>query len=233
MDKIVYEYHPKYCSQCLNILPYRKRNYKFCSRSCSSSYNNKFKLKSQETRNKISKSVKLLGLIPKNKLYEYDSCKTIIDNRICINCYSFFKSSTNRKTCSNRCLYYVNKKNGVNAGRLSAAKQCKRSKDEIKLFDLCNNYFNDTKHNYVIQNGWDADIVLPELRVAILWNGIWHRKQMPHTNHSLSQVQNRDKIKLDLFKQNGWTTYVFEDNVWDPYSAFEFLKYMIGASSRI
>lgn len=35
-----YEKNPNLCSACSSPLPYKKRNYKFCSRSCSSSVNN-------------------------------------------------------------------------------------------------------------------------------------------------------------------------------------------------
>lgn len=44
-------------------------------------------------------------------------------------------------------------------------------------------------------NGWDADIIIPNIKVAVLWNGKWHYEQIKK-GHSVKQVQNRDKIKL-------------------------------------
>ena len=47
-------------------------------------------------------------------------------------------------------------------------------------------------------------------------------------NHSLKQVQNRDKIKTKLFKSLGWKVLVFEDRYFTPESAFEIIKKMVG-----
>ena len=33
-------------------------------------------------------------------------------------------------------------------------------------------------------NGWDADVILPDLKIAIMWNGIWHYKQV-RKNHNV------------------------------------------------
>ena len=49
-------------------------------------------------------------------------------------------------------------------------------------------------------NGWDADIVIEDIKTAVLWNGIWHYKKITK-KHSVAQVQNRDKIKIDEIKK--------------------------------
>lgn len=56
-QKLINEYlkNPTICKFCQKQLPYEKRKYKFCTRSCSSSYNSK--LMSNETKQRISKSV--------------------------------------------------------------------------------------------------------------------------------------------------------------------------------
>ena len=41
------------------------------------------------------------------------------------------------------------------------------------------------------------------------------------SNHSLKQVQNRDRIKKDLFKNLGWKVFIFEDRYYSPKQAFE------------
>ena len=41
------------------------------------------------------------------------------------------------------------------------------------------------------------------------------------TNHSLSQVQTRDRIKTKLFESLGWTVLIYEDRHFTPDSAFD------------
>ena len=59
-------------------------------------------------------------------------------------------------------------------------------------------------------NGWDADIILPKIKYAILWNGKWHYEQIKK-QHSVEQVQNRDNIKINEIKKCGWVPYVIKD----------------------
>ena len=56
-QNLINEYlkHPTLCKYCQQALPYEKRKYKFCNRSCSSSYNGQHMTK--ETKQKISKSI--------------------------------------------------------------------------------------------------------------------------------------------------------------------------------
>jgi hypothetical protein len=110
------------------------------------------------------------------------------------------------------------------AGRKSASKSVRRSKDEIALFKLCESYFNTVLNNKIIKDGWDADIVIEDFKYAILWNGPWHYRQMPHKNHSLKQVQKRDEIKYSKLSDAGYTVLIFEDREFTPESAFEKIK---------
>ena len=66
------------------------------------------------------------------------------------------------------------------------------------------------KCNEPIFNGWDADIIIEDLKVAVLWNGKWHYEKVTRS-HSLEQVQNRDKIKLKEIESAGYTPYVIKD----------------------
>ena len=43
---------------------------------------------------------------------------------------------------------------------------------------LCEQEFKDVLHNEPIFNNWDADIILKEYKIAVLWNGIWHYKKI-------------------------------------------------------
>jgi len=70
-------------------------------------------------------------------------------------------------------------------------------------------------------DGWDADVIIDDLKFAVLWNGPWHYRQMPLNNHSLIQVQTRDRIKIKTLSNNGWTVLVFEDRHFTPITAFQ------------
>jgi hypothetical protein len=67
----------------------------------------------------------------------------------------------------------------LKGGKNSAKKNVRRSKNEIRLFELCESEFqNTTSNDTSIANGWDADILLHDHKIAILWNGPWHYKEM-------------------------------------------------------
>ena len=59
-------------------------------------------------------------------------------------------------------------------------------------------------------NGWDADVILPDLKIAIRWNGIWHYKKV-RKNHNLELVKNRDRIKEKMIIRNGYIPYIIKD----------------------
>lgn len=85
----------------------------------------------------------------------------------------------------------------------------RRSKNEIEFCKLCEEYFDNVKHNESIFNGWDADII-EDIKFAVLWNGPWHYKQITKS-HSVKQTQNRDKIKVKEIEEYGWTPYIIKD----------------------
>lgn len=86
----------------------------------------------------------------------------------------------------------------------------RRSKNEIEFCKLCEEYFDNVKHNESIFNGWDADIIIEDIKFAVLWNGPWHYKQIMKS-HSVKQTQNRDKIKVKEIEECGWTPYIIKD----------------------
>ena len=107
------------------------------------------------------------------------------------------------------------------AGRKSVAARttARRSKHEVQLYQLCSAVWSNALSNSIIADGWDADIVLPAHKICIMWNGPWHYRQLSIKNHSLKQVQNRDRIKTDLFRSLGWKVLVFEDRYFTPETA--------------
>ena len=185
-----------------------KRNNKFCSNSCSVSSTNKTKIHTTISNNKTSATMA-------GKSNPRKGVKQVCYISYCVICNKYMPDTRN-KLCSSDC---VDMRNRMNGQRL-AATIVKRSTQEIKLFDMCNSYFSNVSNNIPIINGWDADIILNDQKIAILWNGPWHYKQMPLSNHSLLQVQTRDNIKIKALSNAGWLVLIFEDRYYTPKTAF-------------
>ena len=176
---------------------FKKNKYrKFCSGKCSNK-----RVHSEETKNKISKKLSTGITLHKN------------------NCKKCNKEFKNRKKtqiyCSKRCagLNNINFKNVElcrMAGRKSVLSQNRRSKNEVLFGELCQLHFKNVSFNKPIFNGWDADIIIDDIKVAILWNGIWHYKKITK-KHSVEQVQNRDNIKIKEIKKMGYYPYIIKD----------------------
>ena len=98
------------------------------------------------------------------------------------------------------------------AGKKSAARQSelRRSKNEIKFCNLCESYFKNVRHNEPIFNGWDADVILPDIKFAILWNGKVHYEPI-FGIANYNRVINRDKIKLKEIEKTGYKFYIIKD----------------------
>lgn len=88
--------------------------------------------------------------------------------------------------------------------------QNRRSKNEILFSEYCLTKFKNVTTNESIFNGWDADIIINDIKVAILWNGIWHYKKVAD-KHSVKQVQNRDRIKIIEIEKCGYVPYIIKD----------------------
>ena len=201
---------------------------KFCSRSCSNSH-----VHSEDTKKKISNGVKQYFNEHSPILFKIDKpqqqTKSKFKKRICKVCgkeyvynREIFPNST-RIICSKECReYYLSHRKEFlseesihklsEAGKKSAKNQSeiRRSKNEKYFCELCENYFNHVKHNESIFNGWDADIIIEDIKFAILWNGKWHYEKICK-QHSVKQVQNRDKLKIDNIYSCGYTPYIIKD----------------------
>jgi hypothetical protein len=193
----------------------------YCSRSCSNT-----RTHSKETKEKIRLSLE------KEPVYVEKICE------YCGKSYSVLKKRKKQKCCSKSCsTSHTNIASGrsVKGGRRSAEvqKETRRSKNEIEFSDLCKNTFKNVLTNEPIFNGWDADVILTEQKIAILWNGKWHYEKITK-KHSVEQVQNRDKIKIKEIIECGFIPYIIKDmGKYDPvFVQKEFLKLNEYASSR-
>lgn len=226
--------HNLNCEECgkeieVNDKVYRKSKTKhfFCSKSCSAKYNNRLRKPSEGTKRKTSESLrKYYSSVNKarNKK-ERDSTSRFIE-RTCLICgkeYTLQNEGSTRMFCSKECLneYRNNRKKYLSeetikklsaGGRHSAdvQRENKRSKNEKCFYELCKKHFNNVKHNEPIFNGWDADVIIEDIKVAVLWNGKWHYQKLKK-NHSVEQVQNRDRIKIKEIENCGYIPYVIKD----------------------
>lgn len=173
----------------------------FCSRSCANSRSH-----SAQTKNKTSFSLKMFhNSIGKENI-----------KKECLECNVVFEKPYYRIQqiyCSRSCaVTHRNKTTNLaqSAGLASAANRIKRSKNEIYFFELCKAHFTNVEHNAPIFSGWDADIIIHDIKTAVLWNGKWHYEKITKS-HSVKQVQNRDKIKLVEIHKAGYSAYTVKD----------------------
>ena len=192
----------------------------FCSRKCANSRGPRnedfkekvrFKLKGKPSAQKNIRNIRKVSRIESN----CSICNTVIYIRS-----KELEKAKNRNTSitckSDSCKKILR----INGGKKSAEKRILRSKDEIKLYEYCFSAFKDSLSNHIIADGWDTDIVIPSLNLAISWQGPWHYKDMKMKNHSLLQVQNRDNIKRKLFTSLGWKVLEYKDCDYTPEKAF-------------
>jgi predicted nucleic acid-binding Zn ribbon protein len=214
-----YNLAPKLCIECKKPLSYPQRIYTFCSRKCGSIKANRERLDngykmSDQQRQALSIAAKKIQnekSLPDREIYK-------INPKTCVQCSIPLEYEKRRsKTCSKECLRLVNKKSGQQGGLKSASgPRAKRSKNEILFAELCLQEFTKVTCNERIFDGWDADVLIYDHKIAVLWNGDWHYREMGCYNHSLSQVQNRDKFKAELIKKYGWLLYVVKDTTDHP-----------------
>ncbi len=166
---------------------------------------------SESTKKKISESVK--RTLVNKKLEKLNT------TLICPQCGNEYKPHLKTdghiyypKFCSKECSIKYHHDLHVNIGKKVASKlsESKRSKNEMLFCSLCEKYFDTVTHNDPIFNGWDADVLIWDLKVAVLWNGKWHYEKIMD-KHSVKQVQNRDSIKIEEIKRFGWFPYVIKD----------------------
>ena len=213
-----YNKNPKLCLECGKPLTYKQFKYKqnFCCHKCSNQNKETRPPRSNESKEKVRNSVKNAYLNSKSYKKHIQFIEDYYKNpnkcKICNNIIPYEKR--NNHVCSEKCLHI----SCVRSGQKAASVNIKRSLDEIKLYNLCKKHFN-VSHNISIANGWDADILLNDYKIAVLWNGPWHYKEMNIRGHSLKQVINRDILKIIEFEKIGWDVLIYQDNQFTPETA--------------
>lgn len=98
---------------------------------------------------------------------------------------------------------------------------------------MCQNYFEHVRMNDCCFNGWDADVIIDDFKIAVMWNGPWHRRKITK-KHSVVQVQNRDRIKIKEIIACGYIPYVIDDpsNKDKEFVKKEFDKFIAGVEQK-
>ncbi len=184
---------------------------KYCSLQCRNSHD-----VTDKTKNKISELLLIYNKENPKEFIHY-TCK------VCGKEYKYLRGYSTKVCCCHNCsnYYRTHKKDFLSIDSLeklseAGKKGCnnsfnlKRSKAEIYFYELCRKYFDNVLSNERMFNGWDADIILPDYKIAILYNGKWHYEEI--SKHvSLIQIQNRDKIKESEIRKCGYIPYIIKD----------------------
>lgn len=155
---------PRFCKCCGKQFTYAERTKgTYCSRSCAAKINNKGRIHSLASKEKVRETMKKWAA-EKYRVPKIHECKCVVCDTL------FVHKVKTTKTCSVQCLKKMSSKNGIKAGRLSTVsflnRRC-RSKIEIQFAELLKQYFPDILTNKRIFFEYDADIIIPSLKLAI------------------------------------------------------------------
>lgn len=196
-------------------------------KTCKEIYNQTFSLYSrghrhQKCSNSImntESSLNALRIKYQNKIFIKDT------TRICEWCKNEYNPKTSiQRFCSQKCSHsFLNKDKDVNflrsqkGGNNSMLTLNRRSKAEIYFSELCIEYFSKpaitcNEQFFIDKNGgkWDADIILHHLKIAILYNGIFHYKKV-YKHQKLERMIAKDRLKEKIIIDNGYTYYTVKD----------------------
>lgn len=87
------------------------------------------------------------------------------------------------------------------------------SKNENLCYELLKEKINYKviHHDFELVSPYEIDITIPELKIAINWDGIMHREPI-FGNKCLKNSQKRDKIRIKKLKSFGYKIFTVQDN---------------------
>lgn len=213
------------CLHCNGLLEGKYKT-KFCSHRCSALHSNKHRIFSEESKKKTSLKLKQIMDDKFKSIYKNEITLGLRDKKTkkklhdieCVVCKTTFKHiKRETKTCSKKCFLERSRETGQVGGLVTASlpfHKRNRSKNERLFFDLIEKKFDDALSNPRMFNGFDADIVIPCLSVAIHWNGAWHYRQVfpgEKGKRQFEQVKLRDKLRMEEVEKYGYKNYVIKD----------------------
>ena len=214
-NKCKNQYHDKkrtlvllICKNCNNEFKTKHKEQKFCGLKCSAQYNHVNNIHSKNTYSEMGK--KSTAMRDANRTLRKDIYK------ICLYCGKTFNNKPKeQKYCNIECSRTHNiilMRNGTIQMNTN-----NRGKGEIYFAELCIKYFGEddilcNEKIFKDKNGglWDADIIIKSLKLAILYDGIFHFKQVKK-GMNLNQIKSRDRIKRRVISDNGYKYYTVKD----------------------
>lgn len=200
------------CKNCNKIIA-SKYGKKFCSQTCSAILNNKKRgPQSQKTKLKKSQTLKeradLKGRkLPKENGLFYNFCK-ICDKKF------YYAHCSVIKMCSTECRNELKRRvNAETEKRLGGLWQRRnsRSKGEKLLSEKLLSLGLNVVTNKKMFNGFDADIILPDYKIAIHWNGAWHWKPIAGED-LLNKIKLRDTLRYKAIEECNYINYIIIDH---------------------
>jgi len=196
------------CKKCNKEFSTRHKEQKFCGLKCSAQYNHIDNIHSKNTYSEMGK--KGAAARNNNKILLKDTIK------VCIYCKKdFVPKRTVQKYCNIECSRTHNIiliRNGTIQMNTN-----NRGKGEIYFAELCIKHFGEddilcNERIFKDRKGglWDADIIIKSLKLSVLYDGIFHFKQVKK-GMNLNQIQSRDRIKRRVIEDNGYKYYTVKD----------------------
>lgn len=182
---------PKECSNCKKkIIVYNKelKEKNFCSLTCSASYFNSFR---KVIKVPVIKNVGGIKFIKPKRVKKINKC-------LKCNC-----DTHNEKYCGGTCRNLA--LNKFIRGNKSYA-------ERVLVRKLKSEFLNWTiiENDRIILNGLELDIYIPNIKMGIEWNGIYHLKPI-QGDEKFQKVVKNDTKKLELCHQLGITLLVICD----------------------
>lgn len=186
-----------------------------CSQKCANKLNI---FKSEESKKKVSNTLKEYYKEKIKNAEHVVKCRgkdriASVKNQ-CIICSKEFFYYREKKICSKECKHIFSIELGKKAGRISAAvprNKKNRSYNEKLFFSKLKEFYPEAQHTQRIFDGWDADIVIPSLKLAIHWNGPWHYKPILG-QELLDKVVWKDKMRYSAVVNAGYHNYIIKDS---------------------
>lgn len=208
------------CENCGKQVELKYGSGRFCCKACANVRHH-----SNETKQKISST--LSGRTPWNKGTTGNKhiVKTAYKQRVknisfvpCAYCgkqidISLRKKNNNNRyfcngTCRNRLLNSTKEIGGLFKGYNTSTWE-KQVQDLLKKYNI---EFEANKRD-LISSRYEIDIWLPQQKIAIELNGIWHYSSKPYggDEEALRKKQLKDKIKKQEVENLGYKFFAFED----------------------
>lgn len=190
-----------------------KYHKKFCSQSCAATFNNKKRgPQSEETKMKKSVAMKKRADLIGRKYTNINGMFV----KVCKICkITFYHKNFSKATmCSDKCRSElkrrVNRETEARLGGLWQRRNSRSKGERIlsqKLIDIGLNVVTNKK----MFKGFDADIILPDYKIAVHWNGAWHWKPIAGEK-LLSKIKHRDDLRYKAIEECGYINYVIIDH---------------------